>query len=159
MFIDKKKKRALSVGSEMSIATRTVLAEGITIKDGNLYGLSSITISGVFFGDIDIEGALIITESGNLKGEAKADEAHIYGTLEGSITTRGNVHIYSGSRVISDISSLSLIIEEDAVFKGQCNTGTMQSSNILSIAPATILSQQEAADNELAMGSQPQKDT
>jgi len=147
MFFDKKKKRPISMNDDMDIMTQTILAEGITVKDGNLYGSSSITISGVFFGDVDIEGALIITESGNLKGNIQANETYIYGTIEGSIKTTGKVHIYSGSRVISDIASSAIIIEDDALFNGQCNIGMLQTSNILNIA-GTILGQKNVSQLE-----------
>ena len=141
------------MNDDMNIMTQTILAEGITVMDGNLYGSSSITISGVFFGDVDIEGALIITESGNLKGNIHASEAYIYGTIEGSIKTTGKVHIYSGSRVISDITSTAIIIEDDAIFNGQCNIGVAQTSNILNIA-GTILGQKNVSQFELSEESE-----
>jgi len=145
MFLSKMKKRPKNDDEYMQ--TSTTLAEGMTIKDGNLYGLSGVTISGVFFGDIDIEGTLIITESGNLKGNIKADEVLVYGTVEGNISTRGKVHIYSESRVTGEIAGMSLIVEEGAAFKGMCNTAFLQTTNILKIA-GTIPKQQEAPGSE-----------
>lgn len=143
MFIDKMKKRPLNINNDTEFVVQTTLAEGMTIKDGNLYGSSSITISGVFFGDVDIEGALVVTESGNLKGEVRACEAHIHGIVEGSITAKGKVHIYADSSVTGDIFSSSLIIEDGAVYRGACSTGALQTSNLLNIA-GTILNQQGA---------------
>ena len=99
MFVNKTKKKSAGQKNDTSIITQTILSEGITIKDGNLYGSCSIGISGVFFGDVDIEGVLVVTESGNLKGQIKADEAYIYGTIEGSISVKGKVYIYAGGRV------------------------------------------------------------
>ena len=157
MFFDKKKKLSLDSDKDFDIAVQSILAEGITVKDGNLYGSNNIKISGVFFGDVDIEGILVITESGNLKGEVKADDVYIYGTIEGRISVKGRVHIYSGSRVIGDIFSESLIIEEGAVFKGQCSTGTTQASNIFNIA-GTISTQQEIVNNKLLVNTKPNKE-
>ena len=141
MFNDKKKKSSPSGDSD--IYTQTLIAEGVTIKDGNLYGSNSVTISGVFFGDVDIEGVIILTECGNIKGNVKADEAYIYGTVEGSITTKGRVHIYSGSSVMSDINSSSLTVEENAVFKGLCSTAIPIANNVLNIA-GSIAKHQDA---------------
>jgi len=151
MFINKKRKKVNGANDDIDILTQTVLSEGITIKDGNIYGTCGITISGVFFGDIDIEGALILTESGNLKGNVKADETYIYGTIEGSISARGKAHIYAGGRVIGSISSSSLIVEEDAEFKGQCNTGlTQNTNNILNLA-GTVLHQRDKNNQQNAI--------
>ena len=143
MFANKKKKKSNGANDDIDIITQTVLSEGVTIKDGNIYGLCGITISGVFFGDIDIEGVLIVTESGNLKGDIKADQAYIYGTIEGSISARGKAHIYAGGRVLGDINSLSLIVDEDAEFKGQCHTGLTQSTNNILNLAGTVLHQRD----------------
>jgi len=153
MFIDKLKKKSFNMHEDISIKTQTVLAEGMTFKDGNLYGLSGITISGVFFGDVDIEGELIVTESGNIRGNVDAGEVHISGTIEGSIKAKGKAHIYAGSRVIGDVTSSAIVIEENALFRGQCNTGVEQTSNnILNIAGTIInpkgTNQKELHENE-----------
>lgn len=146
MFNRKKKKSSLN--NSLDNLAQTILGEGVTIKDGNLYGSNDVTISGVFFGDIDIEGILIVTESGNLRGKVKVDEVHVYGTIEGSITAKGKVHIYSESSVISDIlGSASIVIEEGAAFKGQCNTIALQATNILNIS-GNILKHPETTVHE-----------
>jgi len=163
MFMYKKKKRAIGVNDDIDILTQTILSEGITIKDGNIYGSCGITISGVFFGDVDIDGALILTESGNLKGRIKSDEAYIYGTVEGSLSTRGKSHIYAGGRVLGDIHSASLTVEEDADLKGQCNIGIMQDTkNILNLAGTVYQrernpNQQERLGDDTAISTQQQR--
>ena len=164
MFMHKKKKRTISTNNDPNVTAQTVLSEGVTIKDGNLYGSCSISISGVFFGDVDIEGSLIVTESGNLKGEVRADDAYIYGTVEGSISTRGKVYIYAGGRVLGDIYSTSLIVEENAEFKGQCNTGAIQDTNNILNLTANVLYQREKninqqglSEKEVAINTQQQR--
>ncbi|MCL2565633.1 MAG: polymer-forming cytoskeletal protein [Defluviitaleaceae bacterium] len=145
MFCDKKKNRNLN--SDTEVKTPTVLAEGVTVKDGNLYGGGGVTISGVFFGDVDIEGILIVSESGNLKGDIKADDAYVYGAVEGNVSVKGKVHIHTEGRILGDVFSASLIVEEGAAFRGQCSTITAPSqagANILNVA-STIFKQQTSA--------------
>ena len=142
IFCDKKKNRNLV--NDTDIRTPTILAEGVTVKDGNLYGGGGVTISGVFFGDVDIEGALIVSESGNLKGDIKADDAYVYGAIEGNVSVKGKVHIYPEGRILGDVFSASLIVEEGAAFRGQCSTVTApQAANILNVA-GTIFKQQSS---------------
>jgi len=119
MFSNKKKhviKPAL-IDTESYIPT--TLAEGMTSKDGKLYGTSSVKISGVFFGDVDIEGALIVSGNGSLHGNVKADDAKIYGKVEGNVSVTGKVHIHPSGSLIGDVSSASLAVEEGAGFLGK----------------------------------------
>ncbi|MCL2856555.1 MAG: polymer-forming cytoskeletal protein [Oscillospiraceae bacterium] len=97
----------------------TTLAEGMTSKDGKLYGSSSVKISGVFFGDIDIEGALIVAGSGSVHGNVKAEDAKIYGTIEGNVSVTGKVHIHPSGSLVGDVSSISLVADEGARFLGK----------------------------------------
>ena len=107
--------------SETAIAIQTVISEGITIKDNAICGSGSVSIGGVFFGEIDIEGFLIITESGNVRGTARASSAHIYGVLEGNIVAHNSVRIFDGGKIYGDVSCGSFVVDEGAAFGGQCN--------------------------------------
>ena len=109
--------------NETSIITQTVIAEGITIKDNTICGSGSVSVGGVFFGEVDIDGFLIITESGNVRGSVKAANAHVYGTIEGDITTSNMVRIFNGGKIYGDINCASFIVDEGAAFGGQCNMG------------------------------------
>ena len=112
-----------STQNETSIVTQTVIAEGITIKDNSICGSGSVSVGGVFFGEIDIDGYLIITESGNVRGSVKAANAHVYGTLEGNVSAYNTVRIFNGGKIYGDISCSSFIVDEGAAFGGQCNMG------------------------------------
>jgi len=146
MFSDKKKNRSIS-SDNAEFSTPTVLAEGVTVKDGNLYGGGGVTISGVFFGDIDIEGVLIISDSGNVKGDVKADDAIVYGAIEGNVSVKGKVHIYPEGRILGDVFSASLMVEDGAAFRGHCSTFASQTVNLLNVA-GTIFKPQAVPEDE-----------
>ena len=97
----------------------TTLAEGMTSKDGKLYGSSSVKISGAFFGDIDIEGTLVVAGSGSVHGNVKAEDAKIYGAIEGNVSVAGRVHIHPSGKLIGDVTSASLAADEGATFVGK----------------------------------------
>ena len=124
MFSNKKKDviKATFVDTESQIPT--ILAEGMTIKDGKLYGSSSVKISGVFFGDVDIEGALIVSGSGSLYGDVKAEDAKIYGKVEGNVSVAGKVHIHTPGSLLGDVSSASLVVDEGATFLGKSSVAS-----------------------------------
>jgi len=145
MFSDKKKSRPISNDTE--IKASTILAEGVTVKDGNLYGSGGINISGVFFGDIDVEGVLIISDSGNVKGDIKADDAFVYGAVEGNVSVKGQVHIYAEGRIMGDVFAASLRVDDGAAFRGHCSTFASQTVNLLNVT-GTIFKPQAVSEDE-----------
>ena len=121
--------------------TSTVIAEDVTIKDGDLSGgggRGGVTVSGVLVSNIDIEGILVISKSGVVKGNVKADSAYIHGALEGNISVRGKVNIYSEGKVSGDVLCASFMVEEGAAFKGHCSNTVAQSVKLLSVKGAVI---------------------
>ena len=122
MFSSKEKKQVIKstfVDTESQIPT--TLAEGMTSKDGKLYGSSSVKISGAFFGDVDIEGALVVTGSGSVHGNVKAEDAKVYGKIEGNVLVAGRVHIHPSGSLVGDITCACLVVDEGAVFHGRSN--------------------------------------
>ena len=127
MFGNKKQQQVLTA-SVIAIDTEshvpTTLAEGMTSKDGKLYGTSSVKIAGVFFGDVDIEGALIVAGSGSLHGNVKAEDAKIYGKIEGNVFVTGKVYIHPSGSLLGDVSCASLVVDEGAAFLGKSNVAS-----------------------------------
>jgi len=108
---------------DTSVASQTVISEGITIKDNMICGSGNVSIGGVFFGDIEVDGFLIINESGNVRGDIRAAGAHVHGSAEGNLVVHNTVRIFRGGRIFGDIHCGSFIVDEGAAFGGQCNMG------------------------------------
>lgn len=108
-------------GVEASPTSQTVISEGITIKDNMICGSGSVSIGGVFFGDIDIDGFLVISESGSIQGDIRAHGAHVHGAAEGNLVIQNSVRIFRGGRVFGDVHCGSFVVDEGAIFGGQCN--------------------------------------
>ena len=74
----------------------------------------------------NIEGNLIsksnveIGKTGEVRGDIKCAEADIEGTIEGKIEVSGLLILRNNSKVIGDILTNKLQIEEGAVFIGEC---------------------------------------
>ena len=124
MFGNNKKNVIKSSLIDTESLVPTTLAEGVTIKDGKLHGSSSVKISGVFFGDVDIEGVLIVAGSGSLHGNIKADDAKIYGKVEGNVSVTGKVHIHPSGSLLGDVSSASLVVDEGSAFLGKSSVAS-----------------------------------
>ena len=138
--------------------TSTVIAENVTIKDGSLSGdggRGGVTVSGVLYSDVDIEGVLVVTKNGFLKGNVKADSAYVHGTVEGNVSVKGKLYIYSKGKVTGDVLCASFMVEEGAAFMGHCSNTIAQSVKLLSVKgaivePETAPEAASAADSDTA---------
>jgi cytoskeletal protein CcmA (bactofilin family) len=125
MFGKDKEKKTLPVpvsGGTLNVVDvqyPTTIAEGIIVKDGKLVGVSSVKISGIFFGDVEVEGVLVVTGSGRLTGHVKADDLYVYGTVEGNANIKGKVHIYPAGSLTGDVNAASFCADEGSSFAGQ----------------------------------------
>lgn len=95
------------VGSDMAV-------------EGNIRAKEAVRVEGKVTGDVETEGALIISAGGSVKGNVKGSSIIIGGSLEGDVTSGGRTEVASTGKVIGNIRTKSLIVDENAVFQGQC---------------------------------------
>ena len=125
----------------------TIIGPGATI-DGPLTTMDSTRIDGTIKGNVTISGALIVGQEGKIFGNVSAVNAYVAGEINGNISaSQGKVEISDTGKVIGDVACKSIIIDENAVFQGQCDmTGVEKSS-------AEIAKERAAADKEAAKAS------
>ena len=90
------------------------------VVDGDIHAKEAVRVEGTVNGNVETEGALIISSSGKVKGNAKGSSIIIGGSLEGDLTSSGRTEVASTGKVIGNIRTKSLIVDENAVFQGQC---------------------------------------
>ena len=73
-------------------ANSTVIAQGVTIK-GTLRGEGVVQVEGVVEGEFDLTGAVIVAESGLIRGPIKADVVRVAGRVEGSVYAREHMRL------------------------------------------------------------------
>ena len=100
----------------------TFIDQGITLRADCLSGSESVRIDGTFTGNIDLDGYLQIGETGRIEGNLQVSYALIAGEVSGDILCRATVHLSSTAKVIGNIITGRIIIDEGAVFYGQCRT-------------------------------------
>lgn len=98
------------------------------VLDGNITAKESIRIEGAVKGDVSSEGTLIISPTGKITGNIKGSNIMVGGTIEGDMTSEGRIEVAASGRVIGNIRTKSLVIDENAVFQGQCTMNTQNSS-------------------------------
>lgn len=108
------------------------LDRGATFK-GEMEFEDTMRIDGKFNGKIHSKNELIVGESAHIEGDIHVGRIAISGTVVGKIIATQRVEIHRNGKVYSDIDTPALVIEEGAIFQGNCVMGERK-GNVTSIA-------------------------
>lgn len=101
----------------------TQIGSTVLLK-GDISGKSDVRVAGNVNGSINIEGELIIEKTGHVEGEIKTITAVIAGSVKGNIDCTEKLILESSSKYVGNIKTKLLIIQEGAIFQGNCQMGT-----------------------------------
>jgi cytoskeletal protein CcmA (bactofilin family) len=88
---------------------------------GDLRFQDAVRIDGKFNGTVESRGTLLVGETGELVANIRIGKLSVSGKVEGSITASDKVEILHTGKVIGDISTPVLVVEEGAVLEGKCS--------------------------------------
>lgn len=132
----------------------TIIGPG-AVLDGPLTTKDSTRIDGTVRGNVTVSGALIVGQSAKIHGTVSCMNAYIAGEVAGNVSApQGKVEISDSGKVIGDISCKGIIIDENAVFHGQCTMTNLDKGS------AAIAKERAAADKaaeETAKKEQPEE--
>lgn len=104
-------------------AMNTIVGKGTSIE-GNMQVSQSIRIDGSFKGQLTASDTLIVGATGELTDVVvKVKNAIVGGSVKGNISASNKVTLENTSRLEGDLSAKLLIIEEGALFSGNCASG------------------------------------
>lgn len=105
------------------------------VVEGDIRAKEAVRVEGKVTGNVETEGALIISAGGAVKGNVKGSSIIIGGSVEGDLTSGGRTEVASTGKVIGNIRTKSLIVDENAVFQGQC---IMNAEGLAPISEAAV---------------------
>ena len=124
----------------------TIIGPG-AVLDGPLTTKDSTRIDGTVKGNVTISGALIVGQEGKITGTVSAMNAYIAGEITGNISApQGKVEISDTGKVIGDVTCKGIIIDENAVFSGQCDMTGIE-KNSAEVAKERAVADKEASDD------------
>jgi cytoskeletal protein CcmA (bactofilin family) len=91
---------------------------------GELRFRDTFRIDGRLKGKVVSEHTLIVGETGQVDAEIECAVVSIKGAVSGRVAARDRIELLSGARVQATLVSPRLVIEEGAVFQGQCDMGS-----------------------------------
>lgn len=89
--------------------------------EGELRFEDTFRVDGKLKGTIVSQGDLIVGEAGEIDAEVRVRRVFVSGTVRGTIRTTGRVEITAKGRVMADLFTPSLSIEDGAFFEGRCS--------------------------------------
>lgn len=108
----------------------------------------SARIDGKVNGSVNVEGTLIIGSSGYITGNVVAKDIAVGGEILGDIFVTGKTELTATARVLGDITTAVIVIDENAIFQGKCdmNQGTSDKRSKLRVSKAARAGKKTAKD-------------
>jgi cytoskeletal protein CcmA (bactofilin family) len=99
------------------------ISQGIRIK-GEVTGSEDLFVDGLVDGKLNLtNGSLTIGPNGFVKADVNAREVIVRGKIEGKVTGRDKVQLWSTGQVTGEVQTERLAIEEGALLKGKVEAG------------------------------------
>lgn len=87
--------------------------------EGQLKVDGSMRIEGNFKGEINAV-SVVIGKNAKVNADIKASSVIVGGEIEGNINTKKDLKLQKSAKVVGDVDTKSLIIEEGAILQGKC---------------------------------------
>ena len=113
-----------------------VLGKSVLVK-GQILSREDLTIDGEVEGTIEMqEHRLTIGPNGKVRASVKAREVIVLGTLHGNVETGDRLDIRKEAKLVGDIRTARIVIEDGAYFKGNVDIVRAEVPKAASHAPA-----------------------
>jgi cytoskeletal protein CcmA (bactofilin family) len=99
------------------------ISQGIRIK-GEVTGSEDLFVDGVVDGKLNLlNGSLTIGPNGSVKADVSAREVIVRGKVEGNVTGKDKVQLWSTGQVTGEVRTDRLAIEDGALLRGKVEAG------------------------------------
>ena len=98
----------------------TLIGKGCELA-GDFTAQGSARIDGKVDGNVTVTGSLLVGAGGSINGNVTADSVLIGGEVVGSINAPEKAELTATAKVLGDIATKVIVIDEHAVFQGKCD--------------------------------------
>ena len=99
-----------------------VLGQSLIIR-GDLTADGGFRIDGTVEGNVESKAAIVVGESGVVRGDLRGTDIVVAGQIVGNVTCSGHLEILAKGRIEGDIDAKSVRIETGGVFRGTSRMG------------------------------------
>lgn len=122
LFGSEKKQKSMAQQKGTTPQQINLVGEGTTFE-GTLRADNDVRASGRIVGRLEVAGKALVAETGTIEGEIVATNADIAGNVQGEIYVEDQLVLKSSARIDGTIETDRLVVEEGAVFTGECRMG------------------------------------
>ena len=108
----------------------TIIGKDTTFE-GRIVTGSTVRLDGIVKGEIITKGDIFLGESAKIDGDVKARNVYVGGTIQGNVEAAGRVELSSTAKLHGQLKVGNLVIEEGAVFMGNCTTQPISQAPML----------------------------
>ena len=95
-----------------------MLGKSVIVK-GQIFSREDLTIDGEVEGTVELqEHRLTVGPNGKVRASVKAREIVVLGTIHGNVETTDKIDIRKEAKLVGDIKTARIVIEDGAYFKG-----------------------------------------
>lgn len=87
---------------------------------GELSFEDTFRVDGKVVGKVTSKGDLVVGERGEVDGDVQVGRIYVSGTLKGTAKAITRIEITAGGRLLGDIQTPTLVIEEGGFYEGRC---------------------------------------
>src|SRR5579883_1105112 len=103
---------------ELQRGGSAVLGKSVIVK-GQIFSREDLTIDGEVEGTVELqEHRLTVGPNGKVTASIKAREIVVLGTIHGNVETTDKIDIRKEAKLVGDIRTARIVIEDGAYFKG-----------------------------------------
>jgi len=88
--------------------------------NGELHFEDTFRVDGKLTGKVVSKGDLVVGEQGEVEGDIEVGRVFVSGVVRGNINASSRVELTAGGKVYADLDTPSLVVEDGAIFEGQC---------------------------------------
>ncbi len=107
----------------------TIIGKGSTFE-GTMKVQSTLRVDGKIKGNVTTSDSIVIGKDGSINGDVTVRNAIIGGKLRGKLVATGKVVLESNSVFNGELKTTKLVIDEGAVFEGNCSMSAGENVDI-----------------------------
>jgi cytoskeletal protein CcmA (bactofilin family) len=121
------------------------------IVKGQIFSREDLTIDGEVEGTVELqEHRLTVGPNGKVMASIKAREVVVLGTVHGNVETTDRIDIRKEAKLVGDIKTARIVIEDGAYFKGNIDIARVEASR-----PAAVAAPKPQQVNSVASPASP----
>jgi cytoskeletal protein CcmA (bactofilin family) len=128
--------RASEPALDVPRGSSAVIGKSVIVK-GQIFSREDLTIDGEVEGTVELqEHRLTVGPNGKVMASVKAREIIVLGTIHGNVETTDKIDIRKEAKLVGDIRTARIVIEDGAYFKG--NIDIVRPEAQRAAAPAAV---------------------